>query len=165
MAVNTDVRLALALSLVLGACGSSASPGSAGSPTATASSKTASPSSSSASSCQPTTTRDASGVITVDGKIGVVGETSTPAATAMDEPLLIVRRGTVERDRVALRFQNLESSAPAAWVDYGVTAHPRPSPWGAFTFEAGWKPIGFADSCWRLVVDGTDSGLVLHVRP
>jgi hypothetical protein len=104
-------------------------------------------------------------VITADGKIGVVGETSTPAATAMDEPLLIVRRGTVERDRVALRFQNLESSAPATWVDYGVTAHPRPSPWGAFTFEAGWKPIGFAGSCWRLLIDGTDSGLILYVRP
>jgi hypothetical protein len=104
-------------------------------------------------------------VITADGKIGVIGDTSTPSATAMEEPLLIVRRGTIEADRVALRFQNIASSAPASWVDYAVTAHRAPSAWGAFTFEAGWKPIGFAGSCWRLIVDGTDSGLVLYVQP
>jgi hypothetical protein len=104
-------------------------------------------------------------VITVDGKIGVVGDTSTPSATAMEERLLIVRRGTIELDRITLRFQNLGSSGPATWVDYGGMAHPRPSPWGAFTFEAGWKPIAFAGSCWRLIVDGADSGLVLYVRP
>ena len=42
--------------------------------------------------CKPTITRDASGVITADGRIGVVGETST---TSGDGSFLVLRRGAV----------------------------------------------------------------------
>lgn len=118
-----------------------------------------------AASCAPTTSRDAAGVITANGTFGVVGDTSTPSATAMNEPLLIVRRGAVAGDRLDLRFVQLAHSAPATWVEYGVQAQTHPSPWGAVTFEAGWKPIGFAGSCWRVLADGADTGLVLFVRP
>lgn len=115
--------------------------------------------------CAPTTSRDAAGVITANGTFGVVGDTSTPSATAMNEPLLVVRRGAVAGDRLDLRFVQLAESAPATWVEYGVQARTHPSPWGEVTFEAGWKPIGFAGSCWRVLADGADTGLVLEVRP
>jgi hypothetical protein len=156
------MRVALALSLFLVARGSSES---AGSPPSALRSSGPSVAPAAAATCQSTTTRDATGVITANGLIGVLGDTSTRSATAMNEPLLLVRRGTVEGDRIALRFENVGRFAPATWVDYGVVAHPVPSPWGAFTFEAGWKPIGFAGSCWLLVVVGVASGLVLEVRP
>jgi hypothetical protein len=115
--------------------------------------------------CQPTTTRDASGVVTVDGKFGIVGETFTPSG---DGSFLVLRRGAVLGEVASLRFTQIGTTAPATWVQYSSTADPQASrtPWGdEVAFAAGWKPIAFEGSCWRLIVDGTDSGLVLEVGP
>jgi hypothetical protein len=115
--------------------------------------------------CQSTTTRDASGVITIDGNVGIVGNTFTPSG---DGSFLVVRRGAKSGDTVSLEFRQIGATAPATWVQYSATASPQQSktPWGdAVAFPAGWKPIAFAGSCWRLIVDGTDSGLVLAVGP
>ena len=156
------MRVLLAISALLVGCGGTPSADAAqGSPsTAPAPRETAA-----AAACAPTTSRDAAGAITANGTFGVVGDTSTPSATAMNEPLLVVRRGAVAGDRLDLRFVQLAQSAPATWVEYGVQARTHPSPWGEVTFEAGWKPIGFAGSCWRVLADGADTGLVLEVRP
>jgi hypothetical protein len=114
--------------------------------------------------CAPTTTRDASSVITIDGKIGIVGETFTDSG---DGSFLILRRGAVVGQIASLQFTQIGTSAPATWVQYSSSADPQasPTPWGdQVAFAAGWKPIAFGGSCWRLIVDGTDSGLVLEVR-
>lgn len=113
--------------------------------------------------CRTTTTRDASGVITVDGKIGIVGETFTQSG---DGSFLILRRGAVHGEIASLQFTQIGAAAPATWVQYSSSADPQASrtPWGdQVAFAAGWKPIAFAGSCWRLIVDGTDTGLVLGV--
>jgi hypothetical protein len=113
--------------------------------------------------CRTTTTRDASGVITVDGKIGIVGDTFTRSG---EGSFLVLRRGAVLGDIASLQFTQIGATAPATWVQYSSTADPQavPSPWGdPVAFRAGWKPIAFEGSCWRLIVDGTDSGLVLEV--
>ena len=113
--------------------------------------------------CKPTLTRDASGVITVDGKIGIVGETFTYSG---DGSFLLLRRGAVFGETVSLQFTQIGTSAPATWVQYSSPADPEtsPTPWGdQVAFAAGWKPIAFAGSCWRLIVDGTDTGIVLEV--
>jgi hypothetical protein len=115
--------------------------------------------------CQPTTTRDASGVITVDGNIGIVGDTFTRSG---DGSFVILRRGAVLGEQASLQFTQIGTTAPATWVQYSSSADPQPSrtPWGDHVaFAAGWKPIAFEGSCWRLIVDGTDSGLVLEVGP
>jgi hypothetical protein len=110
-------------------------------------------------------TRDAAGVVTANGIFGVVGDTFTPSSLAINEPLLIVHRGATMADFVSLKFVDVGHTSPATWVAYGVGASTRPNPWGDVAFAAGWKPIGFAGSCWRLEVDGFDSGLVLEVGP
>ena len=115
------------------------------------------------SDCRSTTARDALGVITVDGKIGIVGETFTPSG---DGSFLILRRGAVPGETMSLQFTQIGTTAPATWVQYSSSADPQTSrtPWGdQVAFAAGWKPIAFAGSCWRLIVDGTDTGLVLEV--
>jgi len=104
-------------------------------------------------------------VLTANGVFGVLGDTSTFSAIAMNEPLVIVHKGAKEQDTLALQFNGIGNSSPATSVSYGVGARARPNPWGAFAFEAGWKPIGFAGSCWRVIADGEDTGLVLFVRP
>jgi hypothetical protein len=83
----------------------------------------------------------------------------------MNDYLVIVRRGARDSDQIVVRFDYVSGSAPPTRVSYGVSAKIRPNPWGQFAFEAPWKPIGFPGSCWRLMVDGTDTGLVLEVRP
>jgi hypothetical protein len=88
----------------------------------------------------------------------------TPAATAMNDYLVLVRRDAREGQHIALRFDDVLHTSPAKWVAYDVVATARPNPWGELVFNAGWKPIGFAGSCWRVIVDGVDSGLVLEVR-
>lgn len=113
--------------------------------------------------CRPTTTRDASGVITIDGKIGIVGETFTHVG---DGSFLILRRGALVGETASLQFTQIGATAPATWVQYSSSADPQASrtPWGdQVAFAAGWKPIGFAGSCWRLSVDGTDTGIMLEV--
>lgn len=116
-------------------------------------------------SCQPTTTRDPSGMITVDGNVGIIGETFTRSG---DGAFLVARRGAVTGDSVSLQFTQVGTSAPATWVQYSssATEQPTKTPWGdRAAFPAGWKPIAFGNSCWRLIVDGRDSGIVLGVGP
>jgi len=113
-------------------------------------------------SCEPTRTKDALGVVTVDGRSGIVGDAFTFGGD-MNGVFLLVRRGAVVGDSIALHFEQTVGKAPATWVEYNAAASPRTTPWGDVAFKVGWKPISFADSCWRLVVDGTDTGLVVAV--
>lgn len=79
-------------------------------------------------SCQPTTSRDSSGVLTVDGKVGVIGETLTRSG---EGSILVVRRGTIVGDLASLQFTQIGTSAPATWVQYSSAATEQPSktPW------------------------------------
>lgn len=113
--------------------------------------------------CARTRGTDASGVITADGVIGLVGDTY--ASSSWVDSWLLVRRGAALGDRIGVEFRQLGSSAPASSVSYGVPATLRQTPWGDVAFPFGVKPIGFANSCWRLFVDGSDSGIVLFVGP
>jgi hypothetical protein len=142
--------------LLVTGCGSSLGADASSAPTATAPWATA---------CEPTSHKDSTGVLTANGVFGVVGETVMSSAVAMNEPLVIVRRGAKERDSLLLRFDDVGHSSPATWVSYSVVARDRENPWSPVAFEAGWKPIGFAGSCWRVIADGADTGLVLFVRP
>jgi hypothetical protein len=105
-------------------------------------------------SCEPTRKKDAAGVITVDGRFGIVGEAFTYGED-MEGALWLVRRGAALGDSIALHFEQTTGKAPAA--------SPRTTPWGDVAFKVGWKPISFSDSCWRLVVDGMETGLVVAV--
>lgn len=87
------------------------------------------------------------------------------SAIAMNQPLVIVHKGAQEQDTLALHFNSVGNSSRATSVWYGVGARARPNAWGEFAFEAGWKPIGFPGSCWRVIANGEDTGLVLFVRP
>ena len=110
--------------------------------------------------CEPTRSRDAAGVITVDGRHGVVGETFT-FGEDMNGTFWLVRKGAIVGDSVALRFDKIGASAPATWVAYGVSASDQQTPWGTAAFRVGWKPISSKGSCWRLAVDGVETGIVL----
>lgn len=115
-----------------------------------------------ATGCARTRSTDASGVITVNGQTGILDRTY---ASSRDNDFVMVRRGAKLGDRVALRFDNVGNTAPATWVAYDQPAEQRQNPWGDVVFRVGVKPIGFENSCWRLIVDGTDTGLVLFVGP
>jgi hypothetical protein len=123
---------------------------------------TSTPTRAAAATCEPTRSHDAAGVITLDGRLGIVGDTSTFGGD-MSGGFLLVRSGAVVGDRIALHFDQVGSTAPATWVEYGVTASSRKTPWGDVAFSVGWKPISFSDSCWSLVVDGVKTGIVLAV--
>jgi len=112
--------------------------------------------------CEPTRSHDAAGVITLDGRLGIVGDTSTFGGDP-NGGFLLVRSGAMVGDRIALHFDQVGSTAPATWVEYGVTASSRKTPWGDAAFSVGWKPISFSGSCWSLVVDGVNTGIVLAV--
>jgi hypothetical protein len=112
--------------------------------------------------CEPTRTKDAVGVITSDGRFGIVGDAFT-FGEDMNGAFWLVRRGAVLGDSVALHFVQTAGKAPATWVEYNAAASPRTTPWGDVAFEVGWKPISFSDSCWRVVVDGMETGLVVAV--
>ena len=120
------------------------------------------PSATPVAGCDPTRARDSSGVITRDGRIGIVGETFAVGDLLSGGPH-IVRRGTIPGDQISLRFDRIDISAPATKVFYGSTATALTTPWGDAAFPFGWKPIAFEDSCWRLFVDEVDSGIVLAV--
>ncbi len=122
------------------------------------------PAASFAPDCPRTRTTDATGVITSNGTIGIVGDTQM-SSTAFNDFFLMVRRGANTGDRASIQFTQIGSSAPATSVSYGVGAEPSRTPWGDVAFKLGVKPIGFENSCWRLLVDGTDSGIVLFVAP
>src|SRR2546423_3471222 len=150
------MRAALVLMVLVTACGPSLGASNPSAPTLPSPSATA---------CEPTTHRDASGVVTANGTVGIVGNASISADAAMNDYLVIVRRGGRGDDKMALRFDNVGTTAPATFVTYGLGARAQPNPWGAFVFQAGWKPIGFAGSCWRVSAAGQDTGLVLFVWP
>ena len=101
-------------------------------------------------------------MITLDGRLGIVGDTSTFGGDP-NGGFLLVRSGAVVGDRIALHFDQVGSTAPATWVEYSVTASSRKTAWGDAAFSVGWKPISFSDSCWSLVVDGVNTGIVLAV--
>jgi hypothetical protein len=113
-------------------------------------------------SCEPTRARDAGGVITVDGRSGVVGDTFTDGGD-MNGTFWLVRRGAAVGDSVTLFFRQIGTNAPATSVWYGASASSRETPWGDAAFSVGWKPISFKNSCWSLIVDGADTGIVLAV--
>jgi hypothetical protein len=115
-----------------------------------------------AGGCEPTRSQDATGVMTSDGRIGIVGETFA-LGDLLNGGTNVVRRAAITGDRVNVRFDQIGGTAPATWVAYGVTATPLATPWGDAVFKIGWKPIAFEDSCWRLIVDGADTGIVLAI--
>jgi hypothetical protein len=122
-------------------------------------------------SCPRTRSVDEFGVLTSDGVTGVVDRTYA-SARSVNEFFVLVRRGGAVGQRAAIEFRQLGTSAPATWVAYEVAAEARPtppgirpSPWDGAAFKLGVKPIGFGDSCWRLIVDGKDTGIVLQVGP
>jgi hypothetical protein len=115
--------------------------------------------------CPRTRSVDPSGVITSNGFVGVLGSTLATSSD-VNGRFVMVRRGAKVGDHVELVFQQIgRGTAPASSVSYGVTLDARATPWGDTAFEAGVKPIGFPNSCWRLIVDGADSGIVLFVGP
>ena len=112
-------------------------------------------------SCPRTQTTDASGVVTRDGVFGIEGDTLLPA----DEDLTfrLLRRGANIGESITVRFDQLGTNAPAQWVEYSVTASRQPTSWGTLAFALAVKPIAFRNSCWRLLVNGADTGLVVAV--
>ena len=134
------------------------------SPSSAATRPTDHPTAAAVSGCHPTTSVDASGVITSDGATGIVGETSTDPGQAPNGTFKIVRRGAHVGDVIQAGFEQIGTSAPATSVWYGISASTFDDRWGAGVFVAGWKPIGFVGSCWRLLVNGSDTGIVLEVR-
>ena len=160
-----DMRAFVLVALLLAAC--SADGSAAVGPTSTISraplhSPTPAPPATPVTGCEPTRARDATGVITKDGRIGIVGETFAVGDLPSGGPH-IVRRGTIPGDQISLRFDRIDITAPATKVFYGVTATALTTPWGDAAFPFGWKPIAFEDSCWRLIVDGVDTGIVLAI--
>ena len=113
-------------------------------------------------SCEPSRTKDALGVITTDGRIGIVGDAFT-FGEDMNGAFWLVRKGAMVQDSVALHFVQTSGKAPMTWVEYNAAASPHTTPWGDVAFKVGWKPISFSDSCWRVVVDGMETGLVVAV--
>lgn len=123
--------------------------------------------------CPRTRSTDTFGVITSDGLTGVIDRTyGSASAVALGDTFVMVRRGSVVGQNVAVEFRQVGTSAPATWVAYTGTAEARPTaagvratPWDGAGFKLPVKPIGFAGSCWRLIVDGADTGIVLQVGP
>ncbi len=111
--------------------------------------------------CHPTNSRDATGIVTIDGQYGIEGSTVL-SASGPNDAFILVRRGASLADRVAVDLVRIAGDAPTA-VSYAVRVSAHRTAWGSLAFSLGVKPIAFADSCWRLIVDGTDTGLVLAV--
>ena len=158
-----SVRSLIVFALLLVACAdpaiSRATPAPATTPAIT---PTPTPTREIALSCEPTRTKDALGVITTDGRFGIVGDAFT-FGEDMNGAFWLVRKGAVAEDSVALHFVQTSGKAPTTWVEYNAAASPRTTPWGDVAFKVGWKPISFSDSCWRVVVDGMETGLVVAV--
>ena len=113
-------------------------------------------------SCEPTRTKDALGVTTTDGRFGIVGDPFT-FGEDMNGAFWLVRKGAMVQDSIALHFVQTSGKAPMTWVEYNAAASPHSTTWGDVAFKVGWKPISFSDSCWRVVVDGIETGLVVAV--
>ncbi len=112
--------------------------------------------------CRPTTTRDATGIVTTNGRYGIDGSTVL-SASATNDSFILVRRDASFDDRIAVELVQVGTSAPATSVSYSVGVSAHRTAWGTLAFALGVKPIGFANSCWRLIVDGADTGLVFAV--
>jgi hypothetical protein len=115
--------------------------------------------------CPRTRSTDASGVITSNGLIGIAGTTLGTSADVNGTFGWLVRAGATPGQSVGVVFRQIGASAPASSVSFSIPAVPRQSAWGDVAFDMHWKPMGFANSCWRLFVDGADSGIVLFVGP
>jgi hypothetical protein len=159
------VKALTLLALLLAACSADSStvaqPQSTGAK-ASSPAPTSRPSATPVAGCEPTRTRDVSGVITSDGRTGIVGETFAVGDLLSGGPH-IVRRATIPGDQISLRFDRIDVTAPATKVFYGATATALATGWGDAAFQFGWKPIAFEDSCWRLIVDELDTGIVLAI--
>ena len=111
--------------------------------------------------CPATTTRDASGVITSSGDLGLV---ELRTATFPGEKLIVlVRRGAVPGDALELRAEAV--LPPGGKVMWSTAATPRTTAWGTAVFDVNTKPIGNG-GCWRLVRnDGPadDAGIVVDL--
>ena len=92
-----------------------------------------------------------------------MGDTYSSSAN-VDGLFFMVRRGAVRGDQPTIVFRNVGTNG-ASSVAYGVQASPHPNPWGDVVFPLGVKPIGFANSCWRVFVGTSDTGLVLEIGP
>ena len=121
--------------------------------------------------CKWTRSTDQWGVITVDGKTGIL-DTTYGSSAAVNDSWVMLRRGAKVGDRIGVQFDQIGMSAPAKWVNYEVVAEPRPTPagpaptpWDGAAFNLHFKPIGFPNSCWRLTVGADDTGIVLFVGP
>ena len=101
-------------------------------------------------------------MITKDGRTGIVGETFA-VGDLLNGGTHVVRRGNIVGDEITVRFEQIGNAAPATWVEGAVPAVAFMTPWGDAAFRIGWKPIAFEDSCWRLLIDGADTGIVLAV--
>jgi hypothetical protein len=159
------MRVLALFALLLAACsaaGSSGAEATATPPSASESSQTLRPAATPVTGCEPTRARDADGVITSNDRIGIVGETFA-FGDLMNGSIQVVRRAAIPGDQMSVRFDQIGNTAPAKWVSYGVGAQALVTPWGNAAFPIGWKPIAFEDSCWRLIVDGADTGIVLAV--
>ena len=110
--------------------------------------------------CPATTTRDASGVITSSGDLGLI---EIRTATFPGEKLIVlVRRGAVPGDALELRAEAV--LPPGGKVMWSTAATPRTTAWGSAVFDVNTKPIGNG-GCWRLVRnDGpADEGIVVDL--
>jgi hypothetical protein len=115
-------------------------------------------------SCPRTIAREPSGILTANGTVGILDDTYA-SASDLSSGYALVQKGAGPDTRIRVEFQQIGSSAPATTVWYEVGATPRRSAWGDVAFMLGTKPIGWGNSCWRLIVDGADSGLVVFVGP
>ena len=93
------MRVLAVLALVIAACGSSAAATRSTTPTPSVSPLATTP------ACPITTIRDAAGVVTADGKTGILGNAWNPGSTAMYDQLVLVRRDAHEGQQVTLRFR------------------------------------------------------------
>jgi hypothetical protein len=152
------MRLLVLVAALLTACSAD---GSTAAPTSPPS-VTPGPSATPVPGCEPTRARDDLGVTTTNGRIGIAGETFA-VGDLLNGGIHVLRRGSIVGDEMSVRFDQIGSTAPATWVAYSVTATSLATPWGEAAFMIGWKPIAFEDSCWRLVVDDADTGIVLAV--
>jgi hypothetical protein len=112
--------------------------------------------------CPRTRSADALGVTTPDGEIGIVGSTRA-TGEAINGAFLLVRRGARFGDHISVSFVSIGRRVAASSVHYGVDAMPHATPWGDVAFTLGVKPIAFPNSCWRILIDDADSGLVLFI--
>jgi len=113
-------------------------------------------------SCARTITRDASGVITGNGRFGILGDTFASSAQVNDSFVLVTRGATLGQ-QITVVFVNVGSRGPATTVSDGVVAERMPNAWGDVAFKLWVKPIGFPNTCWQVRTDAVDTDLVLEI--